>query len=98
MNGTGHTEERESKEASPRRSTVFILRGVSLGTAYGFWFLARWLYQASPTETPITKGLLVVTGACCVLFLLLGAVASDRLLYKIWSAIGKALVFLLMIS
>lgn len=92
----GHA--RIETDSLPNRTTVFILRGVSLGAAYVFWYLARWLYEADPVSPPLGLCLLVLAATACALFLLLGAVVPDSTLHRIWKAIGKVLVFLLTIS
>lgn len=85
-------------EVKPSRVFIMALRTASLGVAYGLWALSRWLYVAEPVAPPLGVYLLAVSGVVCAFFIFLGTVALERTVARVWKAIGKALLYVMLFT
>ena len=92
------TDHGAQVDAKPKWVLVLALRMVSLCAAYGLWMLSRWLYTAKPVDAPLGIALLTASALLCAFFLLLGAVAPDRIVTTTWKTMSKGLFYILMFT
>ncbi|MBT3376829.1 MAG: hypothetical protein HN742_16930 [Lentisphaerae bacterium] len=84
---------------SPSRGVTLVLRLLSLAVGYGTMRLSMWALQndASSHRTSLVV-LGVAAGSLCIVLVWLGTLASPKVVGKVWKAIGKVILGLLMFT
>lgn len=84
---------------TPPRGLILALRALSVAVGYGAMRLAAWALQSeAPSHGSALFALGVTAGAVCMAMAWLGTMASPKAVEKVWKAIGKVVLGLLMFT
>ena len=82
----------------PHVVAVIGLRGASLALSYGLLLLTQWLWTFDSLATPLGVCLAFVTTILCAFFIFLGVMADGRTVARVWRAMGKAVLYIVMFT